>query len=101
MTFKVELDGRGAGLTEEEIAQHLRTASGGYTTEEMRAAFKLVRDVDDWKNPIDAVVDRDKWHLLEHAIPWFTGTGAHHEDVPGQPDKIRVMADGYYAGPCN
>lgn len=101
MTLRVDLIGAGAGMTPEQIEQYLKDSTGGYTHEQLDEAFRQVQDADHWKNPIDAVVDRSMWDVLAVAIPYFTGTDADHDDVDGQPDRIRVFAPGYFAGPCN
>ena len=74
---------------------------GGYTHDQLSEAFDVVKDHEHWKNPIDAVVSADKRDVLTHAIPYFTGTAADFDDEGLDPGKLRVFADGYFAGPCN
>lgn len=86
---------------ETDFDRRHRNAAGGYTMEELEAAFTAVQNSDHWKNPIHAIVARDQVGVLTKAIPWYTGTSADFDDVDGQPDKVLVTAPGYYAGPCN
>lgn len=68
---------------------------GGYTDDELRAAFALVKTPGNWKLPVDAVVpadaDRD---AIDAAVAYFTGGGAEFMKVPA---GWRVLAAGYYA----
>jgi len=97
----IDLDSDAAGATQEEIDAWLEEGKGGFTVEQLQEAFRSVQDKEHWKNPIDAVVDRDQTAVLDKAIPFMTGTPAEFEDVEGQPGKVRVTADGYFLGPCN
>ncbi|MAM38799.1 MAG: hypothetical protein CL949_09945 [Erythrobacter sp.] len=82
------------------VEKYLEKARGGYSHIEVSAAFNLVKDQADWKNPIDQIVPITERDILSYAIPYFTGTSAEFEDVE-DPLKIRCKAPGYYAGPCN
>ncbi len=82
------------------VRKYLERARGGYTDLEIARAFNLVKDQDDWKNPIDKIVPQDKRDILTYAVPYFTGTTAEFEPVD-DPDELRCKAPGYYAGPCN
>lgn len=88
------------GPTADQVDAWLRNSKRGFTLEQLRSAFDRVKDDSDWKNPIDSFVPADQCKILEHAIPWFTGTHAEFESTD-DPDLVRVMAAGYYAGPCN
>lgn len=101
MMLRVTLDGSGPGMSEAEIDAYLKNNLGGFTSEQIEVAFTSVQDAGHWKNPIDAVVDRAQIEVLERAIPHYTGTPAFFEDIEGEPLKVRVTADGYFAGPCN
>lgn len=100
MAIEVRLDGTGIGLSKAELDSYIEASRGGFTKEQLSEAFDVVKDQDRWKNPIDAIVPRTMIAVLEKAIPWFTGTPADFEETQ-DPDKVRVTAPGYYAGPCN
>ena len=100
-TIAIDLAADGPGSTQDEIDAFLADGMGGYTKEQLEAAFDAVKDQAHWKNPIDAVVEPTMRDVLEHAIPFFTGTPADFDEVEGRPHVIRVMAAGYFAGPCN
>lgn len=100
--IRVDLDAPddAPSMNEEQIMDFLEAARGGYTGEELNAAFDMVKDAGHWKNPIDAVIPRDQQDVVDKAIAWFTGTEASfygHDD----PEKLIVRAPGYFAGPCN
>lgn len=101
MPLEVRLDGTGTGMTSDQIETYLKDAAGGYSQDALSAAFNAVQDKTHWKNPVNAIVDRDQIEILTRAIPWFTGTEAAFSDVDGDPDKVVVTAPGYFAGPCN
>lgn len=100
MTLKISRSGTGPSLTKEQIDSYLRESMGGYSAEELRAAFKQVQDAEHWKNPIDAIISREMIPILERAIPFITGTDATFIDTDDAM-KARVVAAGYWAGPCN
>lgn len=101
MTLRIDAGGSGPGLSQADVEAYLRESLGGFTPDQLNDAFTAVQDKDHWKNPIDAVVDRSQIEVLTRSIPYHTGTFASFEDVEGQPFKVRVTADGYFAGPCN
>lgn len=84
-----------------EVIEAPSRGMGGYTHQQLDEAFDKVKDPDHWKNRIDAVVDADMRDVLDVAIPYFTGTAADFDDEDMEPGKLRVFADGYFAGPCN
>lgn len=76
--------------------------------EKMERAFEFVRDLDDWRNPIDAVVTpltKAEADIIAESIVYFTATvptvtpavadGNDHE-LKG----FRFVADGYRMGPA-
>lgn len=97
----IDLESTGPGATRAEIDAYLAASLGGFTHEQIREAFGMVQDEDHWKNPIDAIVDRDQVDLLARAIPYMTGTPASFDDAGCEPGTTRVTAPGYFAGPCN
>ena len=80
-------------------AAYLNDARGGFSDDEIKAAFDLVKNADHWKNPIDAVIDRSSQDVVAVAIAWYTATPAEFEDTD-EPDKVRVTAVGYFDGPA-
>jgi hypothetical protein len=62
-------------------------------------AFSQVQDPDDWKAPIDTVVDaRQDLELVRQAIVYFTATVPTFSDAGD--GQVRVQADGYRMGPA-
>jgi hypothetical protein len=72
----------------------------GYRREQLAAAFERVRNPQDWKAPIQAVIPAAEWHLVEKAVLWFTATVPKFLPVPGTPDQLVVKAPGYRLGPA-
>ncbi|MBS7671297.1 hypothetical protein [Croceicoccus gelatinilyticus] len=83
-----------------DIEEHLARARGPFTIEEIEAGFDAVKNAEHWKGPIDAIIDEDQKDLIGRAIPWFTGTPAEFFQTD-QAGKLRVVAAGYWNGPCN
>lgn len=77
----------------------LADARGGFTGEEIKACFDLVKNDEHWKNPIDKIIDRSQQELVAVAISWYTATPAEFE-ATDNPDKVRVTAVGYFCGPA-
>jgi hypothetical protein len=70
-----------AGETTEKYLQRterdeiVTTCNGDrYSQAELRAAFSLVEDVDNWKNPIDAWINASLWPVVKEAVIHFTGS---------------------------
>jgi hypothetical protein len=69
---------------------------GGFTHEQLSAAFNLVKNPENWKLRIDATVPGETDVMLLHsAVEFFTGGGA--EIVSQKDGTLRVTASGYYA----
>lgn len=81
--------------TEDKIAAWLEAGRGGYSQEELEAAFNKVKNTEHWKNPVDAVIDAADMRVVSFAIPWFTSTQAIFETLGD--GKLRVTADGYWS----
>lgn len=78
------------------IEEWLEKGKGGYSLDELNAAFDQVKNPDHWKQDIDAVVPSALRDVLVYAIPWFTGGGeiVFHDLSDG---RIRVVASGYWS----
>lgn len=83
------------GATRRDIEAWLKESMGGYTSEQLREAFRKVADSEHWKNDVDAVVPSSMRDILERAIPFHTGGAAVFEDLGG--GRMRVRAPGYWA----
>lgn len=72
------------------------------TIETLTAAFDMVCSADDWKAPIDAIVDvDDDLNLIRRAVIHFTATDVQWKFAPEHgPTKLRVTAKGYRMGPA-
>lgn len=72
----------------------------GITRQRLLDLFNVVVDPEDWKNPIDAVIDLDPAdeQTLIQAVIFFTGSVPEIERHPfgGGDIETRVIADGYY-----
>jgi hypothetical protein len=81
------------------MSETVQTPYGGFTREELEAAFALVRHPENWKLPIDATLQEDPSLLridaIRAAVPFFTGSVASVTQAKG--GKVRVRARGYYA----
>lgn len=112
-----------AGETTEKYLQRterdmiVTTCNGDrYSQAELRAAFSLVEDADNWKNPIDAWVHSSLWPVVQQAIIHFTGSVpiipemmVNGQVIPLATDltraitgftysaRIRIKAAGYYS----
>lgn len=74
-----------------------KMAKPGYTQEQMKAAFDMVKNPENWKYVIDIVVDYpgiENLNCVREAIIHFTGSFPEIKDVGG---KVRIQAAGYYA----
>lgn len=71
------------------------------TVKELRDAFDMVCDKDNWKNPIDARIENPGAHMREvikDAIMYFTGSTAYFRRVVEDSgrDTFHITAKGYY-----
>lgn len=82
--------------TKEQVDQWLEQGKGGYTLDQLKEGWEMVRNKEHWKNDIDAIVPADKKHLLSYAIPWFAG-GGEIEFLDAGDGKVRVVASGYWS----
>lgn len=69
------------------------------TRRELSEAFDLVKDRENWKNPIDCVLDEsaitdEVQALISEAVNFFAGCEAHF--IPRGNGRINVQAKGYY-----
>lgn len=88
-------------MERDEIPPEFMGGLTGITRQRLCDLFNTVADPDNWKNPIDAVIDLDPAdeELLKRAVVFFTGSVATIERDPFGRDngiEARVVADGYY-----
>jgi hypothetical protein len=69
----------------------------GYTDAQLHAAFDQVKDKDNWKDRISAIIDAKDQDVVDAAICYFTGGGADFWWPSKVKDRVRVRAPGYYA----
>jgi hypothetical protein len=68
---------------------------GSYTEDQLREAFNLVKNPENWKERIDKVVPADAdLHLIDCAVTFYTGGSIEYQPVTG---GHRVTSGGYYA----
>lgn len=83
-----------------------RNLLGGYRESELIEAFNRVKNKEDWKAPIRAVLGpttEAELALIEYAIQFYTATTArvtHKVDANGTVTATLIEADGYRAGPA-
>ena len=73
-----------------------------YTKEELSGAFDLVKNQEDWKEPINKVVrvkNRKHADLISTAIMYFTTTEPEVDKLKGR-NLWRFRALGYRQGPA-
>lgn len=69
-----------------------------YTQEQLQRAFDAVANPQDWKAPIEAVIESSAWQLTKAAIVHFTAT---QPTLKANDDgRFVVTAPGYRAGPA-
>ena len=65
----------------------------GFSRNQLAEAFEKVQDKKHWKNPIDAIIQKEDISIVNAAIDFFAGGGAvfsiHHKGT-------RVTAPGYF-----
>jgi hypothetical protein len=77
------------------IGQWIDNVMGGFSKDELHAAFSLVEDKTDWKLPIDKTIDAEQLEVVARAIEFYTGSTCTITPIMGT-DRIRVQAPGYY-----
>jgi hypothetical protein len=66
-----------------------------YTHEQLSAAFDMVKNPENWKNPINAIVPESAdITLITEAIRFFTGSVSKVE--PMGDNSVKITALGYY-----
>jgi len=76
---------------------------GGYTHDQLEAAFAQVRPAGYWKDPIDAWIDFSDYEVVAYAVEFFTATKLRPIEMQGEGAtgvRVRVQAVGYQAGPA-
>jgi hypothetical protein len=82
---------------DEDVPDEDGTVYGGYTHEQLKAAFELVKPVGNWKGPIKATVPGSTDVMAIHAaVTFFTGGEATIVSDP-KFGTLHVTAPGYYA----
>ena len=98
-------------MTENQTQEFLKTIMGGYTEEQLQAAFNKVKNPDDWKAAIDTVVvdeTDEELECIKFAVQFYTSTECElteleFEKAPEGCDVQRatkVKAVGYRMGPA-
>jgi hypothetical protein len=82
--------------TTAQIDKWLEQGKGGYTLDQLKEGWELVRNKEHWKNDIDAVIPAEMERVVSYAIPWFAG-GGDMEFLAAGNGKIRVVASGYWS----
>lgn len=76
----------------------------GYTHGELRLAFDIVANPDDWRAPISTTIDERFFGVVCAAVNFFTSTDVvcegrdpHHSRIP---NAVNIRATGYRNGPA-
>lgn len=69
-------------------------ATDDYTVRQLREAFAMVQNPDNWKGPINASIDPHFRSIVDAAVPFVTGSSAHFSEVKDD-GKLWVHAEGY------
>ena len=82
-------------MTDQERATAIKNLLGGFTLEELHAAFDVVQNRENWKRPIRATIPKDRVEITRAAVIHFTGSVPI---VTPCPDGVHVEieAAGYY-----
>jgi hypothetical protein len=69
-----------------------------YSQAVLTAAFEMVEDSTNWKNPIDATVKLNEgdFDVIQEAVIHFTGSVPRFSVVNKKEGLYRVQAAGYY-----
>lgn len=68
-----------------------------YSRAELKAAFEKVRNTDNWKNPINAVIPQSDAEITRQAVIFFAGCSPKFTTARVDDGYLRVKAVGYYA----
>lgn len=74
------------------------TRHEGYLLVELDDAFAYVTGGNDPRGPIQAIIPKDRMHIVKTAIIFFTATVPTFS--PAWAGWLKVTADGYRAGPA-
>jgi hypothetical protein len=80
--------------------EYVNTTFRGHTWAELDAAFKKVKNPDDWKAPICALVSADDLTVVCAAIEFYTATKPKVFVVDLDCEEFLVTAAGYRLGPA-
>jgi hypothetical protein len=80
---------------QDELDLESQVLDCGYSVGELRRAFHLVANRENWKFPIDAVVDSQYVPVLQYAVEFMTGSKPTFTQKA--PRLTRVQAAGYYS----
>jgi len=80
----------------------------GYSQQQLRRAFEIVENSEDWRGPINCLVSLTVLHMMgvylrdiDFAIRFYTGTIAEFYTNPhGDGDLWRIVSVGYRMGPA-
>ena len=72
----------------------------GFRLDQLKAAFERVCDPFDWKGPIRTLIPAVERLLVETAVRWYSESEPRFEEIPGEADRLIVLAPGYRQGPA-
>jgi len=94
-------------MSKDETREFVKSMMGGYTDEELDAAWDEVKNQKDWKAGVDReVYDKTDEELarIVYAVGFYTSTQAVLEELPAAEGwhsrRTRVRAVGYRMGPA-
>ena len=69
----------------------------GYSRGELSKAFDNIKNKENWKMPINAVIHREDYRICSLAVEFFCGSFLSRQSICGCPDEILVHSEGYYS----
>lgn len=75
--------------TKEEVVEGF-----DFTVDQMRAAFDMIADKQNWKLPLHGIISKEEFRLCDQAAIFFAGSPLESKDIGG--GKLEVAGFGYY-----
>jgi hypothetical protein len=95
LKIKLKKEKQMENLVEKMSELDSRIVHRGYTHQELREAFELIENKENWKNPISAVIDSMKFYLCDAAAEYFTGAGLK-KVFQVSDSRVMISGPGYY-----
>jgi len=67
---------------------------GGYTIEQLQAAFNKITNKTNWKKALKGVIEASEFRVTEKAAIFYAGSPLESRKLPD--GRLEVWGDGYY-----